>query len=34
VWVDSGTHGLMIVGESLEDVLGRDRGLPSGQSGK
>ncbi len=34
VWVDSGTHRLMIEGESLEDVLGRDRGLPSGESGK
>jgi diaminopimelate decarboxylase len=34
VWVDGGTHGLMIEGESLEDVLGRDRGLSQGKSGK
>jgi diaminopimelate decarboxylase len=34
VWVDGGSHGLMIEGESLEDVLGRDRGLSQGKSGK
>jgi diaminopimelate decarboxylase len=34
VWVDGGSHGLMIEGESLEDVLRRDRGLSQGKSGK
>lgn len=27
VWVDGGRHGVMVEAESLEDVLGRDRGL-------
>jgi diaminopimelate decarboxylase len=34
VWVDGGSHGLMIEGESLEDVLERDRGLSDGKSGR
>lgn len=34
VWVDGGSHSLMIEGESIEDVLGRDRGLSHGQAGK
>jgi diaminopimelate decarboxylase len=27
VWVSRGQHGLMVAGETLDDVLGRDRGL-------
>jgi diaminopimelate decarboxylase len=34
VWVNEGSHGVMVFGESIDDVLARDRGLTTVKVGE